>query len=55
MKLFLPLITALAATAGPALAHPGIHTHPHGAEIWLPLVLGLVAFGVTAGVAWMRK
>ncbi|UZD91461.1 hypothetical protein [Cognatishimia activa] len=35
MKFVLPL----ALTATPALAHEGIHMHPHGSENWIAGVL----------------
>ena len=37
MKTILTAIAALAAA--PALAHPGVHIHPHaGDPVWLPLL-----------------
>jgi hypothetical protein len=44
MKYALPLILA----AGPALAHPGAHLHPHAVEGWV-IGLGLLACGFAAG------
>ena len=42
------LISALAMpTAAPALAHPGVHVHPHGQEPSLLLLMGL-GFVLTA-------
>jgi hypothetical protein len=36
------LLCALALLPGAALAHPGVHLHPHGAEtpVWLLLAAG---------------
>ena len=50
-------LTALVAlTAAPALAHTGVHMHPHaGDPSWLPLLIsGLVVAGV-ARLAWVRS
>ena len=46
MKYLLPL-PALFAT--PALAHPGIHLTPHGAE-WMPVFMGLGVIAMAAFV-----
>jgi len=39
MKHLPALASAIALTAGPALAHGGAHLHPHGSESWLPVIL----------------
>lgn len=45
-----PVITALATLfAAPALAHQGVHIHPHSADpVWLPLLLIGAAIAGTA-------
>ncbi len=36
--------------ASPALAHPGLHIAPHGAE-WMPVFMGLAVIGTAAAIA----
>jgi len=36
--------------ASPALAHPGVHIAPHGAE-WMPVFLGLAVIATASAVA----
>lgn len=36
--------------ASPAVAHPGLHIAPHGAE-WMPVFMGLAVIGTAAAVA----
>ncbi|QFT59793.1 hypothetical protein FIU94_13245 [Sulfitobacter sp. THAF37] len=36
--------------AHPALAHPGVHIAPHGAE-WMPVFMGLALIVAAAAVA----
>jgi len=40
------------AIAAPALAHPGAHVHPHGADLWLGLAA--LAAAALAGVLIYR-
>ena len=47
----LPMLTI----ASPALAHGGAHIHPHAANSWLPLVLGLAAILGAMALAYARK
>lgn len=48
--------TALILSAAPALAHEGLHLHPHPDDAnWLPLILGSIAIGLAALIAWGRK
>ncbi|MGH1354003.1 MAG: peptidase M23 [Thalassovita sp.] len=48
------ILTALIAS--PALAHDGMHLHPHANDAsWLPLLAGSVAVGLAAMIAWGRK
>ncbi|MEM8653136.1 MAG: hypothetical protein AAGF36_00205 [Pseudomonadota bacterium] len=54
MKTLLIRLFALWPMAGPALAHPGAHTHPHGSEAWIVLMALALVVG-TALVAWRRK
>jgi len=35
--------------ASPAVAHPGLHIAPHGAE-WMPVFMGLAVIGTAAAV-----
>lgn len=54
MKLFSTLAALVAA--GPALAHPGVHAHPHDATGWLPLAMALlVIVAATGALAYIRK
>lgn len=53
MKHLLVLVPALALTAGPALAHGGAHVHPHGAEVWIALILAAAVVGGT--ISWFRS
>ncbi|MGJ8604607.1 MAG: hypothetical protein ACSHXH_10820 [Marivita sp.] len=46
---------ALILTAGPALAHPGAHVHPHDGAHWLTLVSALALVAVAAGLAVTRN
>jgi CHASE1-domain containing sensor protein len=36
--------------ASPAVAHPGLHIAPHGAE-WMPVFMGLAVIGTAAALA----
>ena len=36
--------------ASPAVAHPGLHLAPHGAE-WMPVFMGLAVIGTAAAIA----
>ena len=47
------LVTTL-ATAAPALAHPGVHVHPH-AESALPVLLGLAMIALAALAMWRAR
>ncbi|SHG46471.1 hypothetical protein [Cognatishimia maritima] len=49
MKFVLPLLL----TASPALAHTGVHMHPHGSENWIAgaLLVGTCLF--VAGVKYV--
>lgn len=49
MKFVLPL-APIALTATPAMAHTGVHMHPHGSENWIAgaLLVG-TCFVVAAG------
>ena len=54
MKYFITVL--LAMTAAPALAHDGMHLHPHADHSsWLPLIAGSIAVGLVALLAWGRK
>ncbi|MBA83493.1 peptidase M23 [Thalassobius sp. S69A] len=47
-------LTAL--IAAPALAHDGMHLHPHADDSsWLPLIASSIAIGLIALIAWGRK
>lgn len=48
MRILAPLPALLLAS--PALAHPGFHIAPHGAE-WVPVFLGLAVIAAAAFVA----
>lgn len=53
-----PLFTSLAIlAAAPALAHPGVHMHPHGQEpsLWLPIGLALVLLAAVLGIRQARR
>ncbi|KIN61796.1 hypothetical protein Z945_2790 [Sulfitobacter noctilucae] len=56
MKLALPI---LLLTAMPALAHPGIHIHPHDGTDWTILYGAMALIAVVGGVAvsrmWFRR
>jgi len=47
----MPLLTI----ASPALAHDGAHLHPHAANSWLPVVLGLAAILGAATLAYIQR
>lgn len=51
MRYALPLILF----TSPALAHDGIHAHPHGAEGWIVGLVLLVIAAVGVSVAKVRK
>ncbi|WP_295510448.1 hypothetical protein [uncultured Sulfitobacter sp.] len=40
--------------ASPALAHPGLHLAPHGAE-WMPVFMGLAVIGTAAAIAMRAR
>ena len=42
----------LMLSALPAAAHEGAHMHPHGAESWVSLVLGLAVIAAAGFVGW---
>ena len=47
---------ALILSAAPALAHEGMHLHPHADDAsWMPLIAGSIAIGLAALIAWGRK
>ncbi|MCB5200088.1 hypothetical protein LGQ03_12635 [Loktanella sp. TSTF-M6] len=48
----LSLTIAAILAASPALAHGGAHIHPHGMEIPLSLMGGIIA--LAAYLAWRR-
>lgn len=49
-------LTALATlAASPALAHPGVHGHPHGVELWMAVGASLVVIAVACGIAYTRS
>ncbi|WP_164860743.1 hypothetical protein [Parasedimentitalea marina] len=45
----------LLAFASPALAHGGAHLHPHAANSWLPVVLGLAVILGAATLAYIQR
>ena len=45
MRFFFPL-----TFAGPAVAHDGLHFHPHDSGTWFFLVIGLATIGVAVWV-----
>ncbi|ANP37427.1 MULTISPECIES: hypothetical protein [Rhodobacterales] len=55
MKHLPALASAIALTAGPALAHGGAHLHPHGSESWLPVILAALTVGGAAALAYVRS
>ena len=40
------LAAILTLTAAPALAHQGAHVHPHAADAWIGVALGLALIAV---------
>lgn len=49
-------ITLTTLAAVPAMAHDGLHMHPHANDAsWLPLIAGSIAIGLVAMIAWGRK
>lgn len=54
MKTPLIALAVLLPLAGPALAHPGAHLHPHGSEPWV-VFMGLALIVGAALVVWRRK
>ncbi|EPX75952.1 hypothetical protein [Salipiger mucosus] len=54
MKHLVALSAALAATAGPALAHPGAHVHPHDGAQWLAVAGALAVMALAGGLALAR-
>lgn len=53
-KLFVSFLVVVPASS--ALAHSGAHLHPHATDAsWLPLVVGVLALGVAAKLAWTFK
>lgn len=54
MRMLAVLLMSL--VAAPAMAHPGLHHHPHGAEsVWLGALLAILAAGVAAMALRGRK
>ena len=51
MKIALPI----AFLASPALAHDGIHAHPHGTEGWIVAAALLVIAAVSVVAVKVRK
>lgn len=51
----LAALAALALSASPALAHSGVHLHPHGAETWIALTVVAVIAAGCASLVWSRK
>ncbi|MGV6811425.1 MAG: hypothetical protein ACWA47_04200 [Brevirhabdus sp.] len=45
----------LSLSASPALAHSGLHLHPHGSETIVGVLAGLAVIASAAGMAWLRK
>ncbi len=54
MTRLFPLTAALLA-AGPALAHPGAHLHPHDGASWLAVAGGLAVIALAGGLAVARQ
>ena len=48
---YVPLFALL---AGPAVAHPGAHVHPHDGASWLTVAASLAVLAVAGGVAVSR-
>ncbi|MBS0126618.1 hypothetical protein [Thetidibacter halocola] len=48
---YVPLFVLM---AGPALAHPGVHVHPHDGASWLTVAAALAVLAVAGGVALAR-
>ncbi len=47
----IPALTTLLFASEPALAHDGVHLHPHDAETWL----AIAAAGVVAAAVLLLK
>ncbi len=54
MKNFVLFVLALSA-ASPAIAHDGLHLHPHGAEPWMVALGALGAIGLAALIIMDRR
>ncbi|CUI73952.1 hypothetical protein [Cognatishimia activa] len=52
MKTALKTILPIALTASPALAHTGVHMHPHGSENW---IAGALLVGTCVAVYGARR
>ncbi|WP_425099285.1 hypothetical protein [Tropicibacter sp. S64] len=50
----LGLTAAAVLVAGPALAHPGVHVHPHDGASWMVMAAALAVIAVSGGVALAR-
>jgi len=37
--------------SGPALAHPGVHVHPHDGASWLTVAFALAGIAIAGGAA----
>ena len=53
MKPVLALLSLMLAS--PAWAHDGVHLHPHGAESWLPVILGSLLIAGAAVLARVKR
>ena len=51
--------TLIFLTAAPALAHPGMHVHPHDGTDWYMIYGAIALIALVGGVAvsrfWLRK
>ncbi|MFW2542398.1 hypothetical protein ACN2XU_07130 [Primorskyibacter sp. 2E107] len=48
------MMAATMLAAGPALAHPGAHVHPHDGASWMVVAGALAVLAVAGGVAVAR-
>ncbi|WP_206080277.1 LPXTG cell wall anchor domain-containing protein [Pacificoceanicola onchidii] len=49
------ILVAMALTAGPALAHPGVHVHPHDGASWMTVAGALAVLALAGGLAVRRS